>query len=465
VAPALTSAKNTQYDVQLLREWKLRWANHKLVVAGLAKLFMYLDRFYTPNTDNVLILKEQGFKLYKEHIFTTFAPAARTAILSSIEKERNNEEQDRALLKEAVEVFVGMGQCYDSKKLLVYTEDLQKFIVAETGTYYQRKSREWMEQDSCPIYLERVEKVLAAETSRCGSYMNQCTLELLLKEIYVQMLQMQQKDLLRKKTGLHNLLAQNAVEDLARLYRLYKADAADLDPIGEMFEEFITQAGTAIVDAAKVVQAAPVEEEKKASDAAAAGSSAAPTAAAADVNHALVRNLIGLHAQFNDIVTKCFDKVQIMQKALKKAFEDFINKDNRVSKLLAKFVNDCLKKGSKIQVGDLESTLDNIVFLYGYISEKDVFGTTQEQGTGYCKALGIAAFVGARLTVCGVCVGAVERDYQIFLSNRLLMGSCESEHAERSMIAKLKTECGQVFNRHTIIVEDRLEELFGDDAD
>lgn len=204
VEPALNKAKDTQYDVQLLREWKLRWANHKLVVAGLGKLFMYLDRFYTPNTDGILILKEQGFKSYKENIFDKFAPHARSAILASIEKERNNEEQDRALLKEAVEVFAGMGHSYNSKKLGVYTEDLQKYIIEATGTYYQRKSREWMEQDSCPIYLERVEKVLQAETSRCGAYMNQVTLDPLLKECYVQLLQTHQKDLLRKKTGLHH---------------------------------------------------------------------------------------------------------------------------------------------------------------------------------------------------------------------------------------------------------------------
>jgi len=67
-----------------------------------------------------------------------------------------------------------------------------------------------------------------------------------------------------------------------------------------------------------------------------------------------------------------------------------------------------LKKGSKINVKNVESTLDNVVFLYGYIQDKDVF----------------------------------EYDYQHFLANRLLMGLCESEHTEKSMIAKLKTECG-----------------------
>jgi hypothetical protein len=186
---------------------------------------------------------------------------------------------------------------------------------------------------------------------------------------------------LRKKTGLFHLLSINATEDLTRMYKLYKGNEADLEPIAEMFEEFITKEGTAVVDAAKAAQAAPAakpEEEKKSGDAA----GAAPAAAAADVNHALVRNLIGLHAQYNDIVTSqlticartlvaftrflfgccshllsllllvcfcrlflpdCFEKAQIMQKALKKAFEDFINKDNRVSKLLAKFVNECLK--------------------------------------------------------------------------------------------------------------------------
>jgi len=108
------------------------------------------------------------------------------------------------------------------------------------------------------------------------------------------------------------------------------------------------------------------------------------------------------------VVKICFQNNQVFQKALKKAFEDFINKDNRVSKLLALFVNDLLRTGTKINVKNLEATLDNVVFLYGYIQDKDVF----------------------------------EYDYQHFLANRLLMGQCESEHTEKSMIAKLKTESG-----------------------
>src|SRR5579872_3069931 len=60
----------TLNNIELLEEWRTRWNKHKLCIKGLSKLFMYLDRFYTStsNTDNVLNLNEQGFKIYKETI-------------------------------------------------------------------------------------------------------------------------------------------------------------------------------------------------------------------------------------------------------------------------------------------------------------------------------------------------------------------------------------------------------------
>jgi len=408
VHPAFNQAR-TQADMIFLKTWKHRWGNQKLVVQGLAKLFMYLDRFYTPNTDGVVPLKDAGFKAYKEQIFDRFVSNARQAILNAVEKERLGEEQDRQLLQESVAVFIEMGQMYGNRKLSVYVSELEKPLIKHAGDYYEATSRLWLEQDSCPVYLEKVEKVMSAEASRVHAYLNRNTLEPLQRECYVHLLKSHQKELLRKKTGLAHLLSIDARADLSRLYRLYKGNDSEMQFIADMFEEFITKQGIAVVDAAKAATApAPKTgdgDEKESKD---GSSSSAPAASAADANHALVRNLISLHAQFNDITTHCFEKAQVMQKALKKAFEEFINKDNRVSKLLAKFVNDVLKKGSKVNVRDVESTLDNVVFLYGYISEKDVF----------------------------------ERDYQIYLAQRLLMSQCESEHSEKSMIAKLKTECG-----------------------
>ena len=60
---------------------------------------------------------------------------------------------------------------------------------------------------------------------------------------------------------------------------------------------------------------------------------------------------------------------------------------------------DVLKKGSKVNVRDVESTLDNVVFLYGYISEKDVFERDYQ----------VRARVGAILTSLRVHAGQIHR--------------------------------------------------------
>ena len=403
VQPALNTAKQAGYEDGFLKEWKQRWANHKLIVQGLSKLFMYLDRFYTrqqhiqqhrtrsstaprayshqhcldcavcatANSDGILSLKEQGFKQYKEHVFDSFQQHARTCILNAIERERNGEQQDRHLLQEAVSVYVEMGFSYNNKKLEVYKGELEKSIISHAGSHYARKSREWMDQDSAPIYMLKVEQVLQSEKQRVEAYLNRSTLEPLHRECFVQLLKQHLRELLSKKTGIHSLLTQHALDDLARMYRLYKGNDAELEVIAEMLGDHIKKAGTEVVDRARpqagqgekgaeddekdgggkdeLKQEADEEKTKAAADKPGGGGGApASTDASADANHALVRNLIALHAQYNEVVQSCFEKAQVMQKALKRAFEDFINKDNRVSKLLAKFVNDVLKKGSKV---------------------------------------------------------------------------------------------------------------------
>lgn len=196
-------------------------------------------------------------------------------------------------------------------------------------------------------------------------------------------------------------------------------------PIAEMFFEVVSKEGGAIIDSTFGVKKKKVEpnepnggEEKEKADGADDEDAESVEAEnksrlrnGGDTNHALVCNLIALHAKYNGIVDNCFEKNQIFDKSLKKAFDEFINRDERVSKLLAQFVNEALKKGNKLGLTDVESVLENVVFLYGYIRQKDVF----------------------------------ERDYQTFLAQRLLEGLCESEHSEKSMIAKLKNQCGKLF--------------------
>jgi len=410
--PKLDTAKNSFDHTALLKEWRLRWSNFKTVLKGFSKIFMYLDKFYTQNADR-LATKLQGYKIYKENVFDTFVGPVRNAILNCITKERNGEEQDRNLLKECVEVFVEMGQNYQDKGIKIYQIELEKYLLDHIADHYRRSANTWMSQDECPAYLAKAERILSEEKGRVESYLHRTTLDSFLKECYARVLKAHQNDLLRKNTGLVYMLSQNLNDDLTRMYRLYSKYTDDLEPIAGIFQEHIAALGSDMVDKVFVAgdkgdkKAEEKKDEKKAE--------------AKGTDHDLVKNLIELHARFGDMVKGSFQNNAIFQKALKKAFEVFVNKDTRLSKLLAVFAHEVLKKNSTIAGRDLEKTLDNVVFLFGYITDKDVF----------------------------------EFDYETFLADRLLMGTSESEHREKAMIAKLKIECGYQWTN-------KLETMFKD---
>jgi len=191
--------------------------------------------------------------------------------------------------------------------------------------------------------------------------------------------------------------AEAAREDLARLYRLYTCVPGGNNKIAEAVKVHICSLGNTFIQKSK---------EAKGGD---------------KSDHELIRSLIDLHDRFLKIVKNQFQSEQVFHKALKEAFEDFINKEYYTSALLARFANDILKKGTKIAISDLENTMDHVVMLYGYIRDKDIF----------------------------------ERDYQQYLASRLLQDLSESEQSERSMIGKLKTESGYHWTS-------KLEDMFKD---
>jgi hypothetical protein len=180
------------------------------------------------------------------------------------------------------------------------------------------------------------------------------------------------------------MLSENRQGDLRLLYSLYKKYPKDLDVVGDQVQKHIKRVGMELVAEAQ------------------------RTGTTNDPVTGLVAKLIEMHSQFAKVVHECFDDSTLFQKALKQSFEDVINEDNRVSHMLADYVHEVLRKNSKINVNNTDETLDQVVFLYGYIRDKDIF----------------------------------ERYYQTWLAQRLLHGVTKSEHDEKSMIGKLKQTSG-----------------------
>jgi len=378
----------------LLDELIKRWKHHKIMNKWMKRFFTYLDRYYVKHHSHES-LHRVGVDAFKKEVYLHIRESVVEAMLACIEKERNGEEVNHAQLKRCVAVFETMGL----GDMDCYINDFEDALLQKSETHYNTKSAEWMATDDTPAYLIKAETALKSESTRVKNYLIGSTELKLLSVCETQLLEVHQTELLlRENSGCAALLKNNKVNDLNRMFQLFSRLDEGLVPMAKIAEEYFIKCGRDLLDERKTAIAAEDSKKESASD---------PT---------LVRNLIDLHARCTSFVDNQFQKEPLFQGALKKAFETTMNND--VSKkvvnaeYLAAFCDRLLKKGGeKLSDSQVETKLTQIVQLFSYLNDKDLFSDI----------------------------------YRNLLSKRLLNQKSANDDAEKSMIGKLKLKCGAQF--------------------
>ncbi|CAB1441171.1 unnamed protein product [Pleuronectes platessa] len=192
--------------------------------------------------------------------------------------------------------------------------------------------------------------------------------------------------------GLGILLDENRVTELALLYQLFSKVKGGLPTLLQFWRDYIKTFGGEIV--------CTPEKDKD-----------------------MVQDLLDFKDKMDNVAQSCFTRSEGFINAMKEAFETFINKrPNKPAELIAKYVDSKLRAGNKEATEEeLERILDKIMIIFRFIHGKDVF----------------------------------EAFYKKDLAKRLLVGKSASVDAEKSMLSKLKHECGAAFTS-------KLEGMFKD---
>ncbi|CAG9137007.1 unnamed protein product [Plutella xylostella] len=182
--------------------------------------------------------------------------------------------------------------------------------------------------------------------------------------------------------GLESLMDGPRLADLTTLYNLFSRVKDGLNELCSHYNAYIKKKGRTIV----------IEPER---------------------DKTMVAELLEFKEQLDHIVTTCFQRNDKFLYSMREAFEHFINqRQNKPAELIAKFVDVKLRAGNKEATEEeLERLLDKIMVLFRFIHGKDVF----------------------------------EAFYKKDLAKRLLVGKSASVDAEKSMLSKLKQECGGGF--------------------
>ncbi|KAL9099004.1 MAG: hypothetical protein Q9163_005433 [Psora crenata] len=417
-APLIQLAR-TEPAVDVLNAVVEAWNTWSQQLEIIRSIFFFLDRSYLLHSGLPSII-EMSIEAYKAHIFSD--PAVQSKVLRGacdlVQAERTAQpfSWNERLIHDAIKMF---------HTLHVYSQYFEPELLAESQRFYLSWAEQTVSSTDLGDYVEMCDKLIKKERLRCEAWaLDHTTAKTL--ELYLELILIDgQEERLLNVEDVGQLLHRDQTSALHQLYLLLERRRLG-KKLRPAFNDYIVKRGSEIV----------FDEERE---------------------QEMVIRLLEFKKKLDQIWEHSFEKNIDLWHTLREAFETFINKSNRSSmtwgtdnpkpgEMIAKYVDMVLKGGAKaIRASGLvtEEGAKNTE-QDGEISSEDV---DTEIGKQLDQVLDLFRFVHGK--------AVFEAFYKRDLARRLLLGRSASSDAEKSMLTRLKSECGASFTHN-------LEQMFKD---
>ncbi len=273
-------------------------------------------------------VKLLGLVVWRDHLFVDVKARITKALFDLLERERNGEEIDGALVHGVVEGFVRLGlnrERPSETSLEVYQQDFEAPFLEATRTYYAQESGLFIAENSVSDYVRKVHTRLAQEKARAAAYLHPST-EPLLTAMCERVLIERQLETIQAEFV--NFLRNDKIDDLGAMHALLTRVANGLDPLKLQSEEHIFNAGASELQKVAKDQAKP---------------------------QSYVEGVLRVWRKYSELVRIAFLNDAGFVAALDKACRRFINSNavteeaeagpSKSPELLARYCDQLLKKG------------------------------------------------------------------------------------------------------------------------
>ncbi|KAE9994625.1 hypothetical protein EG327_006768 [Venturia inaequalis] len=404
-------------STEVLQEVVNAWAMWSKQMEIVRQIFYYMDRAYLLQAKRASI-QEMGVTIFRNAVFEDQRIQQKTleGFCDLLQADRASQLASQVLSKNAVTLFHVLGVYVNvvEPRLLRLAQDYimdwtEKAVKTMTLAEYARSSMELMESE-----LNRC-KTLGLDLS------TRRDLEILLEHQIVE----RRQETLLNSTSIAGLLDDNAVADLARVYTMLARRSLQ-EKLKKPFDTWIDKTGTDIIYD-------PEQED------------------------AMVVRLLTMKRQLDNIWIVAFQRNTILGHGLRETFQTFINRTKKTSgtwgtdnskpgEMIAKYVDMLLRGGSKAIPEALVKRIPTSEAAEEE-DENEAKDEDTEVNNQLDQVLDLFRFVNGK--------AVFEAFYKKDLARRLLMGRSASADAERSMLSRLKTECGSNFTQN-------LEQMFKD---
>ncbi|KAI0390250.1 cullin-4A [Xylariaceae sp. FL0594] len=406
-------------NVDMLQSLHKHWVLWNTQTTKIRSIFSYLDGSFLVNNKELPEINDMAITLFRRMAFESASPSpggkALIGMCDLISFDRKGDPRfDATLLRESVTML---------HVLNIYGKSFERMFLEKSERYFEEFA-EVSSAGSLKSYISACEQLLERENHRCIAFNLDSTTKRQLMDRAHRIFIENNADKLLDSESVGKLLDENAIEPMKALYGLLRLSGLQ-KRLKEPWENYIKEAGSAIVN-----------DTSRGDE--------------------MVVRLLEFRTALDTMVQDAFRRDEEFGYGLRQAFDSFINDKkilaswktgtSKVGEMIAKYIDMLLRGGLRTLPKSLLSDVQDRVD-----AEKSGQATTGDEDAELDrqldKAIELFRFIEGK--------DVFEAFYKQDLARRLLMGRSASADAERSMLAKLKSECGSNFTHN-------LEHMFKD---
>lgn len=402
----LCSIPNEELLVAIRKKWYDNEISHKMI----RDILMYLNSVYIPQ-NSLTSIYETGLSLFLDLILRNpeIRRRQQELVLDVVQRDRNGEVVDRSMLKFITGMLLELGN---------------DVYVSEFETPYIAQLMNSLKTDSCAKftelgpsgYLLYAENRIQQECDRALLFLDISSSNKVKDVVEVELLSNHLQNIIYSEGGLVSMLKNENVKDAYRMYNLLarvgrvettsKKSTLAGNNKNTKSNVSVSSSATTVstddtcrghVEMCKALSGHLLLEGKTVIDTA---------------EGSFIDALLTLHDKYEMFLTKSFANNTHFHLTIRHAFDTFINNSDKTPEYLSLYIDEKLRKGLKGATdAEVDATLNRVITIFKYVSEKDVF----------------------------------ERYFKQHLARRLLSNNSVSNDAEQQMISKFKAVCGIQF--------------------